>query len=100
MEAVGVCQNAFNVNYIREENFGSDVPLSQQVKKSWETDFGDSISNPKPSMSVEDKRVLQMMEDTVELVEGHYQVGLPWQDQPPRLKNNQQMAQNRLECLK
>ncbi len=70
------------------------------MKKFWETDFGDSISNPKPGMSVEDKRALQIMEDTVELVEGHYQVGLPWRHQPPRLKNNRQMAQKRLECLK
>ena len=95
-------QDKFHVNFIRDSSTGyeNDVLLNERVKKFWETDFGDSISDPKSGMSVEDKRALRMMEDTVELVEGHYRLGLPWRHKPPRLQNNRKMAQRRLDCLR
>ena len=33
--------------------------LLQQVKCVWETDFGESISDPKAAMSVQDKKTMQ-----------------------------------------
>jgi hypothetical protein len=102
VHAVGIGQDKFHVNFIRDSSTGyeNDVLLNERVKKFWETDFGDSISDPKSGMSVEDKRALRMMEDTVELVEGHYRLGLPWRHKPPRLQNNRKMAQRRLDCLR
>ena len=102
MQAVGIGQDKFHINFIRDSSTGyeNDVLLNERVKKFWETDFGDSISDPKSGMSVEDKRALRMMEDTVELVEGHYRLGLPWRHKPHRLQNNRKMAQRRLDCLR
>jgi hypothetical protein len=102
VHAVGIGQDKFHVNFIRDSSTGyeNDVLLNERVKKFWETDFGDSISDPKSGMSVEDKRALRMMKDTVELVEGHYRLGLPWRHKPPRLQNNRKMAQRRLDCLR
>ena len=45
--------------------------------------FGGSISDHKTAMSVQDKKALQILEASAELVDGHYQVGLPWKHNPP-----------------
>ena len=70
--------------------------LLQQVEKFRETDFGGSISDTTTSMSVEDKKALKVMESTVEMVNGQYQVALPWR----HLSNNRLMAERGLHSLK
>lgn len=95
-------ESQYNVNFIRvgEENGSEEDILLRQVKSFWETDFGGSISDPKTAMSVQDKKALQMMEQSVELVSGHYQVGLPWRHHPPCIPNNRLLAVRRLGYLK
>ena len=51
-------------------------------------------------MSVEDERALAIMEDSVKKVSGHYQVALPWRQQPPYLPNNRGAVEQRLYLLK
>ena len=65
-----------------------DETLSQQVDKFWKTDFVDLISTSKVSMSVEDEQALRIMERSSKKVSGHYQIALPWRQQPPYLTNN------------
>ena len=77
-------EDNFNVNFIRVgDTPAGDDALLQQVKCFWETDFGGSISDHKTAMSVQDKKALQILEASAELVDGHYQVGLPWKHNPP-----------------
>ena len=91
----------FNENFIRVgDTPAGDDALLQQVKCFWETDFGGSISDHKTAMSVQDKKALQILEASAELVDGHYQVGLPWKHNPPFLPNNRSLALRRLSCLK
>ena len=52
------------------------------------------------SASVEDKRALHVMEESVKLVDGHFQVALPWRKDPPGIPNNKPMAEKRLRSLK
>ena len=52
------------------------------------------------SMSQNDKRALEIMESTVKMVNGHYEIGLPWRNNPPHLQNNRQQASQRLRSLK
>lgn len=40
-------------------------------------DFGDPILSVKETMSVEDKKALSVMKESVSLVDDHYQVALP-----------------------
>lgn len=40
------------------------------------------------------------MEGTVKLLNGHYEIALPWKNDPPRLENNRYQAENRLQLLK
>ena len=92
----------FRVNFVRlerHEKREKDL-LLQQVEIFWETDFGGSISNTKTYMSVEDKKALKVMASTVEMVNGQYQVALPWRQEVPHLTNNRLMAERRLHSLK
>ena len=51
-------------------------------------------------MSVEDKRAMSVFEESVQIVDGHYQVAIPWKNPSPCLPNNRVMAEHRLQHLK
>ena len=63
-------------------------------------EFNDSVYILKLEMSVDDSRALGMMEGSVQLKNGHYEVGLPWKNFPPSLPNNRSLAEHRLNLLK
>ena len=50
-------------------------------------------------MSLEDKKALRTMEQSVKLQDGHYQVALPWRAFPPFLPYNRSLAERRLRML-
>ena len=52
------------------------------------------------SKSQNDQRALNIMEGTVKLSNGHYEIGLRWKNNPPHLENNRPQAENRLQLLK
>ena len=41
-------------------------------------------------------KALAIMEDSIQLVDGHYQICLPWDDGKPNLPHNLRMAERRL----
>lgn len=51
-------------------------------------------------MSLNDKKALDIMEETVKLENGHYEIALPWKTYPPRLENNKVLGENRLQPLR
>ena len=70
------------------------------IERFWNLeDYGAVKSGEKP-LSVEDKRALKIIEDTTCLIDGHYEVGLLWKDDEPRLPNNRDMANQRSESLR
>ena len=94
--------SSFSVNFVRLED-GSDSrdeAFLSQVEKFWKTDFVDTLSSTKLAMLVEDERALNLIEDSVVKVSGHYQVALPWRFQPPYLPNNRIAAEQRLQLLR
>ena len=70
------------------------------MERLWNTDFGDAAVDIKVGVSVEDHRALDLMEKSLTMVDGHYQVALPWHRDPPDLPNNKRMAERRLHSLK
>ena len=74
--------------------------LQSQVARFWELDHDLEDSREGLADSVEDRKALSTMQDTVKLVNGHYQIGLPWRHYPPTLPNNRQCADIRLNHLK
>ena len=51
-------------------------------------------------MSVEDRRALKLIENSICLRDGHYQMGLLWKDDNPVLPYNRSLAEARLQYLK
>jgi hypothetical protein len=78
----------------------SDHGLNEQFRKYCDMEFNDSSFDNQLGMSVEDSRALGMMEGSVQLKDGHYEVALPWRNFPPCLPNNRSLAEHRLNLLK
>ena len=74
--------------------------LSRQFEEFCNYDFQDVNYDSRPSMSQNDKRALNVMENSARIVDGHYEIGLPWRNYPPRLSNNRVQAEQRLRPLK
>lgn len=66
------------------ESQAQDEELNQQLERLWNTDFDNSEVETKVCALLEDKRALEVMERTLKMVDGHYQVALPWRCDPPR----------------
>jgi len=58
------------------------------------------IPDSNSSMSVEDKKALAIMQTSAKIVDGHYEIALPWRKQCPQLANNRCIAERRLYGLK
>lgn len=71
----------------------------QRFKQFCNMEFNDLNYDPQPSMSQNDKRALHLMEESVKLVNGHYEITLPSKNYPPYLSNVSQGRQS-LRSLK
>ena len=67
--------------------------LNQQFEEYCNLQFNDSAYATKLSLSQIDQKALQIMEDSIELKDGHYQIALPWNRCPPKLENNKEQAE-------
>lgn len=69
----------------------------EQIERVWKVeDYRAMKSGDKP-LSVEDKRVLKILEQTTTYINGRYKVGLLWKENEPKLPNNRTMAERRAE---
>ena len=57
------------------------------------------LANSLPQFSVDDKRAVNIWERSVEIVEGHYQLDIPFKSKLPNLPDNQSVAEKRLQSL-
>ena len=89
-------RDCFNVNFVRFD----DETLHQQIENIFRSDFNEPMISSKVAMSVEDQRVLLQKENSVKLVKGHYQLGLPWRHKSVNLPNNREFAMRKLCFLK
>ncbi|KAK3712224.1 hypothetical protein QZH41_009770, partial [Actinostola sp. cb2023] len=80
----------------------SDTELSKQFSEYCNLEFNDSTYEPKTSMSQNDRRALEIMQTTttVKLEDNHYEIALPWKNDPPCLHDNKSQAERRLQLLK
>ena len=77
-----------------------DDDLNHKLERLWRTDFQDCVVDTKVCPSIEDRRALEMMVESLKQVDGHYQVALPWRHNPPCLPNNKETAAQRARTLK
>ena len=74
--------------------------LDQQFENYCNLEFNDFKYDAKPTMSPNDHKALGIMEESVTMQNGHYEIALPWKKYPPNLPNNKTQAENRLQLLK
>ena len=91
--------NAVNKHTASLNSISMDCHLDEAFERFWKIE-DNTISGATKELSIEDKRALQIIEETTRFVDGHYEVGLPWKDVEPKLPNNRIMAEKRLEMLR
>ena len=74
--------------------------LDEQFHEFCNLEFSDTFYESKTSMSLNDRKALNIMEETIKLENGHYEMALPWKFYPPRLQDNRALAERRLLQLK
>ena len=81
-------------------NISQVDPLQEQLTKMWNVDFQD-VKSTDPVLSVDDKTALKSMNESVQMVNGKFMLGIPWKNDPETsLPNNRSMAESRLRMLK
>jgi hypothetical protein len=73
--------------------------ITSQLQQLYNAEFTETSCSTDVAMSVEDRRALAIMENTVRKVDGHYQIALTWRYQSPCLQNNRSMTERRLRLL-
>jgi hypothetical protein len=78
---------------------GEDEFLGRTVEKMFEMDFSESTYGQSLGMSLEDKKALSIMEESLKVVDSHYQLDLPFCDKLG-FPNNRGLAERSLNSLK
>jgi len=76
---------------------GEDSSLNSQLEEFWK------IEGTRPEtkqLSVEDGRALKLIDSSISLLDGHYQMGHLWRDDNPALPYNRPLPEARLQYLK
>ncbi len=89
-----VYQSAVTINRI------SAVTLDELWKQQFKTDFPECSQEEQPGPSREDCRFLEMVNNTVKLVDSHYSIALPLKDRKISMPNNRNIAEQRTYNLK
>lgn len=76
------------------------APIQHQLERLYNADFAQCAADLKECLSIEDRRAKSIMDSSVKMVGGHYEIGLPWKCETPYLPNNKIMAEKRLLLLK
>ena len=63
-------------------------------------EFSESVSEAVSTMSRQDKQALNTYEESVRLVDGHYEISIPWKCYSPDLPNNKPLAEHRVKLLR
>ncbi|XP_031549036.1 uncharacterized protein LOC116286627 [Actinia tenebrosa] len=74
--------------------------LNLQIERMYNDEFGNSYNDADEGMSIEDHRAKDIMDKSVKLIDGHYQLRLPFRQDRPILPDSRATAERRLEWLK
>ena len=77
----------------------ADERLNVLVEQFWKLETSEALANSLPQFSVDDKKAVDMWEQSIELVNGHYQMDIPFKSKNPNLPDNRVIAEKRLQSL-
>ena len=86
--------NMYEVNLLKVD------PLEEMLQQQWNADFKDLASDQREEMSQEDKRALDIMKNSLSMVDGKYTLSIPWKSNPENLPDNRKLAETRMNYLK
>ena len=84
-----------SVNFVSVDQKPVDL-----IERFWKLEDHGAVKSGGRSLSIEDKRAMQIIEDTTRLVDGRYEVGMLWKKDERWFPNNLVMARQRLESLR
>ena len=84
------------VNFVKHH----DKIVKQQIQTIWSADFEKGTTVLEMPFSRENHLMYKLLQDSVKLVNGRFQLPLPWRSGVTSLPNNRSIALNRLMCLK
>ena len=82
-------------NFVR-----GDEKLNKQFEAYCNMEFNDSAFSVNKAMSRDDIVALDVFQKSAHMVQGHYNIAVPWKSSYPNLPNNKAMAVRRLEFVK
>ena len=77
----------------------ADERLDAQVEQFWKLETSEALANSLPQFSVNDKRAVDIWERSVDVVDGHYQMDIPFKSEHCNLPDNRIVAEKRLQSL-
>ena len=90
----GVRRHVATANFVHV-----DRELNEQLAQFWKVEGPEALVQEKRGLSFEDKRVVELWEESIQHSDGHYVLPKPFRQRPPYLPPNRVMAEKRLESL-
>ncbi|MBM6549248.1 DUF1759 domain-containing protein, partial [Streptococcus dysgalactiae subsp. equisimilis] len=85
-----------HVNAISTQN----LSVQDLLLKLYNSELGDVDDSEETEQSVEDLEAVKFVKSSAKLIEGHYELAVPWRDSGRILPDNRQMALSRLMHLR
>ena len=82
-------------SYIQEDTY----ELIRQVERFWTQTGVDQPSYDQATLSVNDENVISLWDKTLEVIDVHYQLPIPFKQESPDLPDNKSMVSKRLTLL-
>ena len=83
-----------STNYIQ-----GDTYLDEQIQKLWKLEDESTLFDDERGMSFNDRKAVDIWENTIIMDNGHYQLAIPFKERPPSLQDNHCIAEHRLQSL-
>lgn len=93
-EAMDCGQTELSVNRV------SVVDLEELWQKQFKTDFPECSVDEQSGMSRDDHKFMELVTNSAEQVNGHYQINLPLRNKDLNMPNNRKIVEQRASCLK
>ena len=77
----------------------ADVGLDELLWLQYGLDWSENCNTESLVMSKKDKRALSIAKESCVVVDGHYEIRLPWKEDVVKLSNNYSLAEQRLRKL-
>ena len=69
------------------------------MKQLWKLDAEAELAGGKSQMSVDDRKVIEILNQYVRNVDGYYEMDIPFKSETPELPDNKSIAEKQMQSL-